>query len=327
MRRREFIAALGSAAAWPIAARAQERMRRIGVLMAIAESDPEAHSRVDALYQGLQTLGWTEGRNIRIDYRWAGPDPDRIGAFAAELVALAPDAILAHSPPVLAALQQKTRTIPVVFVQVADPITAGFVVSLAHPGGNITGFTSFEDTMSAKWLELLKAITPRITRVGIIRNPATASASAYIMPAIEAAAPSYGIQLVIADARDLAEIEHAFGTFVRESIDGFIVMPDVVFSAHRERIIALAAAHRLPAVYNYSYFATSGGLVSYGPDAVELYRRSASYIDRILKGEKPADLPIQQPTKFELVINLKTAKALGLEIPPTLLARADEVIE
>jgi putative ABC transport system substrate-binding protein len=329
LKRREVITLLGAAAAWPLAARAQqaERVRRIAALMAIAESDPEARLRKNAFQEGLQKLGWSEGRNLRIDYRWTVPDSDRIRAYAAELVELAPDAILAHGPPALAELQQKTRAIPIVFVQVSDPVTPGFVASLAHPGGNITGFTSFEDTMSAKWLSQLKELAPHTARVGILLNRGSVSGSNYTMPALEAVAPSLGLELISADVHDLAGIERAFDEFVSRSINGLVVMPDVVFSAYRERIIELASMHRLPAIYNYSYFARSGGLMSYGPDPLDLYRKAAGYFDRILRGEKPANLPIQQPTKFEFVINLKTAKAIGLSVPSTLLALADEVIE
>jgi putative tryptophan/tyrosine transport system substrate-binding protein len=330
MRRREFITLLGGAAAWPLAASAQqpgERVRRIAALMTIAESDPEARRRKNAFEDALQKLGWSEGRNLRIDYRWTVPDLDRIRAYAAELAELAPDAILAQGPPALAALQGKTHAIPIVFVQVADPVTARFVASLAHPGGNITGFTSFEDTMSAKWLSQLKELAPHTARVGVLLNRTLVSASNYTMPALEAAAPSLGLELISADVHDLAGIERGFDEFVRRSVDALVVMPDAAFSAYRVRIIELASMHRLPAIYYYSYFARSGGLMSYGPDPLDHYHKAAGYIDRILRGEKPANLPVQQPTKFELVINLKTAKALGLAVPPTLLALADEVIE
>jgi putative ABC transport system substrate-binding protein len=329
MKRRDFITLLGGVAAWPLLARAQqgERVRRIAALMLIPESDPEARLRKNAFEDGLQKLGWKEGRNLRIDYRWTVPDSDRIRAYAAELVELAPDAILAQGPGAVAELQKKTHAIPIIFVQVAEPVTAGFVASLAHPGGNITGFTSFEDTMSAKWLSQLKELAPHTARVGILLNRTLVSASNYTMPALEAVAPSLGLELVSADAHDLAGIGHAFEEFVRRSVDALAVMPDVVFSAYRERVIELAAMHRLPAIYYYSYFARSGGLMSYGPDPLDHYRKAAGYVDRILRGEKPANLPIQQPTKFELVINLKTARALGIEVPATLLALADEVIE
>jgi len=328
MRRREFIAGLG-AAAWPLVARAQQpdRMRRIGVLTPMAESDPEARLRRNVFEEGLKKVGWIEGRNLKIDYRWTVPDFESMRADAAELVGLAPDAILATSPPVLAELQRKTKSIPIVFVQVANPIAARFVASLAHPGGNITGFATFEDTMSTKWLSQLKELAPLTTRVGILLNRGAVSASNYIMPAMEAAAALLGPQLISADVHDLAGIERAFDEFARGSTDALVVMPDVVFAFYNQVIIELASRYRLPAIYSYGYFARGGGLISYGPDSLDLYRQAAVYVDRILRGEKPADLPIQQPTKFELVINLKTAKALGLTVPPTLLALADEVIE
>jgi putative ABC transport system substrate-binding protein len=334
LRRREFITLLGGAAtigstAFPLAARAQQpdRVRRIAVLMSIAENDPESHARVAAFRQGLQQLGWTEGRNVGIEFRWAGADSNLLAADAAELIGLTPDVIVVLAPQGLAAMQRGTRSVPIVFVQVADPVGGGFVASLAQPGGNTTGLTSFEDTISAKWLELLKEVAPRITRAAIIRNPARPSASEFLMGAIEAAAPSLGIQLATVGVRDLAEIDRAFDALARESIGGLIVMPDPVTVVHRERIVALAAEHRLPAVYPYRYFATAGGLISYGPNSIDMWRRAAFYVDRILKGAKPADLPVQNPTKFELVINLKAAKTLGLEVPLSLLMRIDEVIE
>jgi putative ABC transport system substrate-binding protein len=330
LNRRAFMTLLGGAALmWPRAARAQQpaRMQRIGILMGTAENDPEGQSRTAAFQQALQKLGWTDGRNVRIEFRWPAADPNRMRASAAELVGLTPDVIVVNSPPILAVLQQETRSLPIVFVQVSDPVGSGFVASLAHPGGNTTGFTTFEETVSAKWLELLKEAAPRMIRVAIIRNPATASASEYLMGALEAVAPSLGVKLTTVSTRDAAEIDRAFDAFAGESIDGLIVMPDPITLVHREQIVALAARHRLPAVYPFRYFATSGGLISYGPNPLDMWRRAALYVDRILKGAKPADLPVQNPTKFELVINLKTAKALGLEVPPTVLARADEVIE
>ena len=330
MRRRDFIAQLGGATlAWPFVARAQtpDRTRRIGVLMSTAESDPEGQSRITAFAQSLKGLGWTAGRNIQIDQRWGAGDVKRAQIYAQELVGLSPDLILANASEALIAAQRETRTIPIVFVQVADPIGGGFVTNLAHPGGNITGFTSFEDTMSAKWLQLLKEILPHISRVALIRIPDTASATARMMPAIEAAARSMRVQLTTADVRDGDEIERAYEIFVRESSGGVIAMPDPLFTVNRDRMIELAARHHLPAVYYFRFFAASGGLMSYGPDTADIYNRAASYADRILKGAKPAELPVQQPTKFELVINLKTAKALGLTIPQSLLLRTDELIQ
>jgi putative ABC transport system substrate-binding protein len=329
IERRKFLATLGGAAvAWPFAARAQqpERMRRVGVLIPLAADDPESPARVTALAQGLQQLGWTDGRNLRIDYRWAAGDPDRHRISAAELVALAPDVILAGSSPAVTALQQLTRTVPIVFVSVVDPVGAGFVESLARPAGNTTGFTYFEYGMSAKWLELLKEIAPRVTRAAVLRDPTIASgAGQYAV--IQAAAPSFGVELRPVGVRDAGEIERVIALFGRSSDGGLIVTGSALAAMHRDLIVALAARHRLPAVYPFRYFTTGGGLISYGPDTIDPYRRAAGYVDRILKGEKPADLPVQAPTKYVLVINLKTAKTLGLEIPDRLLALADEVIE
>jgi len=329
MRRREFITLLGgAAAAWPLGASGQQTapIKRVGVLMSVAENDRDWQPHVTAFERRLKELGWEKGHNLLVDYRWGAGNVDRMRVHAVELVGFVPDLILANSAPVLAAVQQETHAIPIVFVQVADPIAGGFVASLARPGGNITGFTSFEEMISAKWLELIKHAAPIITRVAIVRNETAASASKYFLGAIETAAPSLGVQLTMVNVRDAAEIERAFSA-IGASVGGVIALPDPIFSVNRERIIELAAVHRLPAVYYYRYFATSGGLMSYGPNTVDLYRQAASYVDRILRGAKPAELPVQQPTKFELVINLKTAKTLGLEIPPTLLARADEVIE
>jgi putative ABC transport system substrate-binding protein len=328
MRRREFITLVGCAASWPLTAYAQQAaMRRIGALMAIAENDPEARARVAAFRQGLRELGWTEDHNIRIEFRWAGDDANLMQRYAAELVAMAPDVIIALAPQGLAAVQRETQSIPIVFVQVADPVGGGFVASLAKPGGNITGFTSFEDTISAKWLELIKEVAPQLARVAILRNPAKTSASEFLKDAMDKAAPALGLQLRPFGARNLAEVERAFDTFARESIDGLIVMPDPVTLVHREQIVALVARRRLPAVYPYRYHAVVGGLVSYGPSSADSWRRAAVYVDRIFKGAKPAELPIQNPTKFEIVLNLKTAKALGIEPPLSLLMRIDEVIE
>jgi putative tryptophan/tyrosine transport system substrate-binding protein len=330
MRRREFITLLGGAVvAWPPAARAQQpadQMRRIGVLINLAADDPEGHARITAFAQGLQEAGWTTGRNVRIDYRWGGAGADAMAKYAAELVALAPDVILAAASVSVAALLQITRTIPIVFVQVIDPVSAGYVASLARPGGNATGFTIIEYGFSGKWLELLREIAPRITRAAVIRDP-TVAAQIGQMGAIQSVAPSLGVELLPVEARDASEIERAVTAFARSGNGGLIVLSGNRSLANRELIITLAARERLPAVYADRVFVTGGGLISYDTNRTEQYRRAAGYVDRILKGEKPADLPVQAPTKYELVINLKTAKALGLEVPSTVLARADEVIE
>ena len=330
MRRREFITLFGVAAlAGPRAARAQQadRVRRVGVLMSRAAGDPEEQARFAGFLQGLQKLGWTDGRNVRIDYRWAAADADRSRTYAAELVALAPDVILASGSTSVAALLQTTRTVPIVFVNVIDPVGAGYVARLARPGGNATGFTAFEYSLSGKWLELLKEIAPTLTRIAILRDPALASGIGQFA-AIQAMAPSsFGVELSPIDVRDGGEIERDVATLARESNGGLIVTGSSSAAVHRELIVMLAARHRLPAVYPFRYFVTSGGLISYGPDPIDVFRRAAAYVDRILKGEKAADLPVQAPTTYELAINLKTAKALGLTLPPSLLARADEVIE
>jgi putative ABC transport system substrate-binding protein len=327
--RREFIAAVGGAAvAWPLAAGAQqpERMRRISVLMAVTERDPESQFRVNAFEAGLRELGWVEGRNLWIEYRWA-PDPDLLRRQAAELIAAAPDLILATSTPVLATLLRESATLPLVFVQVTDPIGSGFVPNLARPGGNVTGFTSFEFSIGGKWLETLIEIAPTVTRVAVIFNPQTAPyAPAFLRP-IEAAASSFAVKPMAAAAADVAGVEAAIEAFARTASGGLIVLPDVSTANGRDLIIALAARYRLPAIYPYRFYAASGGLLSYGTEVGDVYRRAAAYVDRILKGAKPAELPVQAPTKFELVLNLKTAKMLGLDVTPTLLARADEVIE
>ena len=327
MRRRDFITLLGSAAAvWPVATRAQqsERMRRIGVLMNISADDPEGQSRIVAFVQGLQQSGWTDGRNIRIDTRWAAGDADRFHRYAEELLALAPDVILASATPSVQALQQATRTVPIVFANVGDPVGMGFVESLARPGGNTTGFTPLEFGFGAKWLELLKEIAPRLTRVAVLRDLTIGPAQ---LSAIQAVAPSFGVELSPVGVRDAGEIERTIAAFAQSSNAGMIVTASTSAVIHRHLIAMLAARHRLPAVYSYRYFATTGGLMSYGVNPIDMYRRAASYVDRILKGEKPADLPVQTPTKYQLVVNLKTAKALGLDIPTSILARADEVIE
>jgi putative tryptophan/tyrosine transport system substrate-binding protein len=328
MQRREFITLLGgAAAAWPLAARAQqtERVRRIGVLSALAEDDPESVTRRAVFEQALKALGWTNGSNLRVDYRWSSGDADRGRKLAAELVALAPDVILTSGNIALTPMMQATRTIPIVFVQAVDPVGSGFVESLARPGGNITGFTQFEYSLAAKWVELLKQIAPSVTRAAVIRDP-TRGPGIGQFAVVQAIAPSLGMELSPINSLDVSEMERATAAFARSPNGGLIVTVGGT-AFNRDLIIALAAKHRLPAVYPYRYFVSGGGLMSYGPDTIEQYRRAAGYIDRILKGEKPADLPVQAPTKYDLVINLKTAKALGLIVPPSLLARADEVIE
>jgi putative ABC transport system substrate-binding protein len=329
MKRRDFITLLGgAAAAWPLAARAQqlERMRRVGVLMNLTADDPEASARVTAFAQGLQQLGWTAGHNVRIDYRWSAVDADRSRRYAVELVALAPDVILASGVPVVTALLQATRSVPIVFAQVIDPVGSGLVASLARPGGNATGFTTFEYGMSGKWVELLKEMAPGVTRVAVLRDVGSSSGIGQL-GAIQSAAASFGMELSLVGVSDAGEIERAITAFARAANGGVIVTGSTPAIVHRELITTLAARHRLPAVYAFRYFVTVGGLISYGPDSIDPFRRAAGYVDRILKGEKPADLPVQAPVKYETVINLKTAKALGLEVPPTVLARADEVIE
>jgi putative ABC transport system substrate-binding protein len=328
VRRREFITFLGGAAAWPLAARAQQpaRMRRIGVLNAFAENDPEEQANLAAFRQALEKLGWTDGRNVRIDYRWGGADPGRIRAHAIELVGLQPDVILVSTALALQPLLQETRSIPIVVVRIADPVGAGFVASLARPGGNLTGFTVAEFSTFGKLLEVLKEVAPHVTRVAVILNP-DQRPQAGMLRAIEAAAPSFRVQVTAAGARDAAELERAIDLFAREPNAGLIVLPSPVTEGNRKLIITMAARHRLPAAYAFRHFVADGGLVSYGIDLADQHRQAASYVDRILRGEKPADLPVQQPTKFELVVNLKTAKALGVELPASLLLRADEVIE
>jgi putative ABC transport system substrate-binding protein len=329
MRRRDFITAVAaSTLAWPLAAGAQQRekMRRVGVLMTLAADDPEGLARVTAFAQRLQELGWRDGRDVRIDYRWAAADAASSHRQAQELLTLAPDVIIAVATPNVVALQQATRTVPIVFVGVTDPVGAGLVESLAHPGGNTTGFGIFEYSISGKWLELLREIAPRVKRVAVIRDPLLTSGTAQL-GAIQSVAHSLGAELIPVGARSADEIERGLSTFAREPNGGVIVTASPLAAVHRNLIITLAARHRLPAVYPFPYFATSGGLISYGPDQVDQFRRAASYVDRILNGEKPADLPVQHPTKYELVINLKTAKSLGLDVAQSLLARADEVIE
>jgi putative tryptophan/tyrosine transport system substrate-binding protein len=329
MTRRELIVLLGStAAAWPLGvlAQQQERVRRIGVLQGLAANDPEGQARFAAFLQALQQLGWIDGSNIQIVHRFTDGDADRARAYAAELVALAPDLVLTSGASTVGTMLQVSRAVPVVFVGAADPVGAGFVDSLSHPGGNVTGFTSYEYSMSGKWLELLKEIAPGVKRVAVPRDPAI-SAGTGQFGSIQTAAPSLGVELTPINVRDAAEIERAVTAFVRSGDGGLIVTTSALVLAHRNLIITLADRRKLPAVYYARFYVTNGGLVSYGPDYVDQYRRAAEYVDRILKGEKPADLPVQAPTKYELVINLNTAKALGLDVPPTLLARADEVIE
>jgi putative ABC transport system substrate-binding protein len=329
MQRREFITLLGGAAvAWPLAAHAQQsdRIRRIGYVTSDAESDPEPQLLVAAFRKGLEELGWTDGRNIRIDYRFGGGDAALVPKLAKELIELRPDVIVAATTPAATAVRQQTLSIPIVFVQVPDPVAAGFVTNLARPDGNITGFTNFEFSIGGRWLQAIKECAPGVSRVAVVFDPANPSWAAYLRT-IEAAAPSFSVHLTPAGVRDAAEIETYIAAFAREPNGALVVLPGPVNTQHRETIIAMAARHRLPAVYPYRFFVTNGGLVSYGVDVRDLYKQAASYVDRLLKGAKPADLPVVLPTKFELVINLKTAKTLGLTIPPTLLTSADEVIE
>ncbi len=334
MKRREFVSLFAGAVAalllWPLAARAQRTdriMRRLGVLMAIAANDPEARRRVAAFEHGLRERGWIDGRNISIDYRWASDDPELLRSEAAALVAAAPDLIFANSTPGLTALRKESTTLPMVFVQVTDPVGQGLVANLARPGGNVTGFTNFEFAIGGKWLQTLKEIAPAVTRVAVVFNPQTAPYAGALLRPIEAAAAKLAVASMALPAVDAAAIEAAITAFARTPDGGLIVLPDVSTVHHRDLIIALAARHRLPAVYPYRFYAVSGGLLSYGTDVDEVFRRAAGYVDRILKGEKPGDLPVQAPGKFETVVNLKTAKALGLDTSPFLLARADEVIE
>jgi putative tryptophan/tyrosine transport system substrate-binding protein len=329
MRRRDFITLIGStAAAWPHAARAQqgERMRRIGVFFPGAADDPEYQARNAAFLQGLGELGWTVGRNVRIDTRWGAGNPANIPKLAVELAALAPDVILAAGGSVTGPLLEATRTVPIVFTIVPDPVGAGFVDSLSRPGGNATGFINFEYSISAKWLELLKQIAPRVTRVAVLRDPAISQGIGQF-GAVQSAAPSLGVEVSPVNVRDTGEIERAIAAFAGSSNGGLIVTGSALAVVHRDLIITLAARHKLSAVYFQRFFVNAGGLISYGPDYFDQFRRAAGYVDRILKGEKPADLPVQAPVKYELVINLKTAKALGLDVPTSVLVRADEVIE
>jgi putative tryptophan/tyrosine transport system substrate-binding protein len=330
MRRREFIRLFGSTAvAWPLAARAQqgERMRRVGVLSAFRANDLQGQADAAAFVQGLAALNWKEGDNLRIDSRWGGGDPALFTRYAAELVALGPEALLADGSPSLDALRRQTRTIPIVFVGVVDPIGQGFVASLAHPSGNITGFSAFDSPMAGKWLEMLTQITPPVAHVAVLFNPATTPYANLMLHTIEDAAPSFAVAVRAAPVNSDSEVEAMITGLAREERDGVLVLPSVFTTSHRDAIIALAARHRLPAVYSFPFFAADGGLMSYGVDLADLHRRSAAYVDRILKGDRPGDLPVEQPTRFRLVINLKTAETLGLTVPSGLLAIADQVIE
>jgi ABC-type uncharacterized transport system substrate-binding protein len=329
MNRREIMAALGAAAASPFLALAQpgEQMRRVGVLMSVLQGDPTGVADVAAFRKGLAELGWIEGRNIQIEYRWPGSDVERAQVLAKELAGLKPDVLLARSTPTTAALKRETDTIPIVFVNVAEPIQSGFVQTLARPGGHLTGFTNFEASIGGKWLQLLKEVDPRIVRIAIIYNPQTAPFAALFLRSVQSAAPTFAVQIVDMPVRGDADIEAAMAMFAREPDGGLIAIPDSFTAGHRDVIIALASRHRLPALYSTPSFTPNGGLMAYAVDTRDAMQHAAGYIDRILKGAKPADLPVQAPAKFELSINLKTAKTLGLNLAPTLLAGADEVIE
>jgi putative ABC transport system substrate-binding protein len=330
VKRREVITLLGAAVAWPLAARGQqpERMRRIGVLMGWPESDPEGQSALAAFVESLQRLGWADGRNLRTDIRWATPDDaETMRQLAKELVALQPEVILSHTTPTTAVLLQQTRTIPIIFTVVADPVGSGFVTSLPRPGGNATGFMIIEGSLGGKWVELLKEIAPRVARVALLFNPASASYAEYYLNSFKAAAPSFAVEAVAAPVHDMSELESVVAAQAREPNSGLIVMPEAFMIAHRVEVTSLAARYRLPAIYPYRFFAEIGGLLSYGNDLTDNFRRAATYADRILKGEKPSELPVQTPVKFELIINLKAAKTLGLDVPALLQQRADEVIE
>jgi putative ABC transport system substrate-binding protein len=333
LRRRDFIAAVGSAAtvaaALSFAARAQQtdRKRRIGVLIGLPASDAVGQTEITAFREALQKLGWSAGRNIEIEYRWAGTDADRVQAFANELLALHPDVILARGTPALSVLKRETSAVPIVFAVVTEPLVSGLITSLARPGGNITGFSNVEPSIAGKWLELLKEMAPSVTRVGILFNPTTAPYAEPFLRSAEAAAAALAMESVAMPVRSDAEIEAAVATLAREPASGLVGMTDSFINERRKTIIELADRHRLPAIYSFHLYATDGGLMSYGAEVDDMFQRAATYVDRILRGEKAGDLPVQQPTKFELVINLKTAKALGLTVPPTMLTRADEVIE
>ena len=328
MNRRAFMATLGSAAVWPVMARAQQESekRRIGVLMSSAQDDAESKSRITAFLNALQQSGWTDRSNVQIDIRWGAGDAERIRKFAAELVAIKPDVILATGSATLGPLLQATRAVPIVFVIVPDPVGAGFIDNLAHPGGSATGFLMFEYGIAAKWIELAKRVAPAVTHAAIIRDPAI-SAGVGQFGAIQAVAPSLGLEVIPVNVRDTGEIERAIAAFAHSPNGALIVTASALAIVHRDLIVALAARYKLPAVYFDRFFVQAGGLISYGPDFADQYRRAASYVDRILKGEKPADLPVQAPPKYQMVVNLKTAKALGVDLPASLLATADEVIE
>jgi putative tryptophan/tyrosine transport system substrate-binding protein len=332
MRRRDFISLVGAVAAWPLAVHAataqpSEGVRRIAMLSGFAATDPEAQARLLALRQGLKELGWSEQRNLSIDSRWSTGERDQMQTFARELTDLKPDLIVGMTTPAVAALVQETQTIPILFVNIVDPLGRGLISNMARPGGNVTGFLNFEFSMGGKWLELLKQMVPDVKRVALLFNPDTAPYAGSFMRVAEAAAPSFGVEPIAAGVRDEGELERAVADCAAKPAGGLIVLPDAFTTNHRELIVALAARHRLPAVYPLRVFAVSGGLVSNGGDPIDIFHRAASYVDRILKGAHPGDLPVQAPSKFELVINLKTANALGLSVPPMLLARADEVIE
>lgn len=329
MRRQQFLGVLAGAATWTVAAQAQqsERPKRIGVLIGGAETDPEQSKRLAAFRQSLRALGWAEGRNVVIDSRYTAGEPARVEAHARDLIQRQYEVILAATSPVVAGLRQATRTVPIVFVNVSDPVGNGFVETMSRPGGNVTGFINIEGTLGGKWLGLLREIDPRLKRVAMMFNPETAPQSNFYLPSFESAARSFEIEPILARVRSDTEIEESVNALGREPRGGFIVMPDFFSSAHRKQIISQASRHLVSAIYPFRYFASDNGLISYGIDLIDSYRQAAVYVDRILKGEKPADLPVQAPLKFDLVINVKTAKALGLDVPPTLLARADEVIE
>jgi putative tryptophan/tyrosine transport system substrate-binding protein len=329
LKRREFITLIGGGAAWPLAVRAQQSdgVRRIGVLMAVAESDAQYQANLAVFREGLQQVGWTEGRNIRIDVRWAALDVEAMQRLAKELVALQPDLILSNNTPTTAALLQQTRTIPIIFATIADPVGSGFVSNLAQPGGNATGFATIEGTLGGKWIELLKEIAPRVARAALLFNPTTGPYFEYYVKSLNSAAASFGVEAIIAPAHDMSEVEAVIAGLTREPNGGLIVLNEEFTITHRAEITSLAARYRLPAVYPYRYFTSLGGLLSYGPDLTDNFRRAAPYADRILRGAKPSELPVQLPVKFELMINLKTAKSLGLDVPVQLQQRANEVIE
>jgi ABC-type uncharacterized transport system substrate-binding protein len=329
MRRRDFIAVIGGGAAWPIAARAQQaaRLRQVAILRGEVAGDPEGLRNSSALIQGLEALGWTQGRNVRIELRWAGGSVDAMKALAKELVALEPDVIVVVSTPVTAVVMQETHTIPIIFVQNFDPVGSGLVKSLVTPEGNVTGFTSYEPAIGSKWLELLKGVAPQVARVAIIYNPQTAPYAGTFLRSIEAAGPTFAVQPIAMPIQDAGTIEKAIEAFAREANGGLMVLPDVTTTVHEKLNLKLAGQHRLPAIYPWRHYVTAGGLMCYAVDLPVLWRRAASYVDQVLKGEKPANLPVQQPTKFELVINLTAAKAVGLTIPASLLSLADDLID